>query len=59
MEEFEQPEAAEVINPSLAYIMNYVLSNTTSRPDSWNKYLSLTDRPVAAKTGTSTKQYGT
>jgi len=52
-------EGEEVINPSLAYIMNYVLSNTSSRPETWNKFLSLNNRPVAAKTGTSTKQYGT
>ncbi len=59
IEEFEEKEAAEVINPSLAYIMNYVLSNTSSRPDTWNKFLAMNGRPVAAKTGTSTKQYGT
>ncbi len=59
IEEYQETEAPEVINPSLAYIMNYVLSNTASRPDSWNEYLAMNGRPVAAKTGTSTKQYGT
>ena len=46
-----------VIDPSTAYIMNHMLSDTSARPQTWNKYLSLNGRPVAAKTGTSTKQY--
>jgi penicillin-binding protein 1A len=46
-----------IIDPSLAYIMNNILSNTESRPSFWNTYLSLSWRKMAAKTGTSTKQY--
>jgi len=34
-----------------------MLSDTSSRPESRNSYLSLSDRPVAAKTGTSTKNF--
>ena len=34
-----------------------MLSDTSSRPEFWNTYLSLPGRKVAAKTGTSTKQY--
>jgi hypothetical protein len=37
--------------------MNTVLSDTSTRPTFWNNYLALNNRPVAAKTGTSTKQY--
>ncbi|MGB2111100.1 MAG: hypothetical protein ACPHY8_04465 [Patescibacteria group bacterium] len=37
--------------------MNSVLSDTSARPIFWNTYLSLSDRKVAAKTGTSTKQF--
>ena len=59
VEEYEKKEVKEAISPSLAYIMNYVLSNTSTRPESWNDLLALSDRVVAAKTGTSTKQYGT
>ena len=59
IEEYTEKEGIEVINPSLAYIMNYVLSNTSSRPETWNELLAMNGRPVAAKTGTSTKQYGT
>lgn len=47
----------QVISEWQAYIMNSILSDTTSRPQFWNNYLSLSDRSVAAKTWTSTKQY--
>ena len=46
-----------VILPSLAYIMNNILSDTSTRPDYWNKFLSLPWIKIAAKTWTSTKQY--
>lgn len=46
-----------VISPSLSYMMNDILSDTESRPEFWNTYLSLPWRKMAAKTGTSTKQY--
>ena len=59
IEEFrEEDNIGELaIDPSTAYITNYILKDTESRPSTWNKYLALSDRPVAAKTGTSTKQY--
>lgn len=47
----------KVLDDTTAYIMNYILSDTSGRPAGWNKYLTLKDRPVAAKTWTSTKQY--
>lgn len=47
----------QVIDASLAYIMNFMLSDTTARPTFWNNFLALSDRKVAAKTWTSTFQY--
>jgi len=47
----------QVIDASTAFITNYILSDTSARPEFWNNYLSLRWRKVAAKTGTSTKQY--
>lgn len=46
-----------VMDQSLAYIMNFMLSDSGERPEYWNKFLTLRDRKVAAKTGTSTFQY--
>ncbi len=40
-----------------AYLLNTILSDTTDRPEEWNRYLTIPGRKVAAKTGTSTKQY--
>ncbi len=52
-EEDQEP----AIDPALAYIMNSILSDTSSRPEFWNSYLTISGRKIAAKTGTSTKQY--
>ena len=46
-----------VFDEGSSYLISSILSDTSSRPDSWNKFLTLSGRPVAAKTGTSTKQY--
>ncbi len=46
-----------VMSPALAYIMNTILSNTNARPNFWNNYLTIPWRKLAAKTGTSTKQF--
>ncbi len=46
----------KVIDEKLAYIMNYILSASETRPsDFWNKYLTLSARKACAKTGTSNK----
>ncbi len=45
------------ISPALSYIMNNILSDTSTRPTFWNTYMSLSWRKLAAKTWTSTKQY--
>ncbi|MDD4151708.1 MAG: transglycosylase domain-containing protein, partial [Candidatus Gracilibacteria bacterium] len=48
----------KVIDEKLAYIMNYILSASETRPNSfWNKYLTLSDRKACAKTGTSNKMF--
>lgn len=59
IEEFRKDQnlGEEVIDPSTAFITNYILSDTSTRPSYWNNFLSLNWRKVAAKTGTSTKQY--
>lgn len=39
-----------------SYLTSLILSDANSRPSSyWNNVLTLKDRPVAAKTGTSNK----
>jgi len=53
----EENEWEKVLDASTAFITNHMLSETESRPAFWNTYLSLPGRKVAAKTGTSTKQY--
>ncbi len=45
------------ISDAQAYLINSILSDTSSRPSWWNKYISIKNRQVAAKTWTSTKQY--
>ncbi len=50
-------ENKKVISEDQAYIINTILSDTSSRPAWWNNYISLKNRLTAAKTGTSTKQY--
>ncbi|MCD5374989.1 transglycosylase domain-containing protein [Candidatus Gracilibacteria bacterium] len=59
IEEFEKESnlGEKTIDPSTAFITNHILSDTSSRPEYWNQYLSLRGRKAAAKTGTSTKQY--
>ncbi len=47
----------KVISDSQTYIINSILSDTSSRPSSWNNYITIKNRQIASKTGTSTKQY--
>lgn len=54
--EIENNDGNQVISKGQTYLMNSVLSNTSTRPTFWNTYLALNNRTVAAKTGTSTKQ---
>ncbi len=53
--EKEVKKKKEVLDKRVAYIMNYILSNKTwKRPASWNKFMTLSKRIMAAKTWTST-----
>ncbi|MFH0776847.1 MAG: transglycosylase domain-containing protein [Patescibacteria group bacterium] len=56
IDEFEQPEKKLVLDPGIAYLMTNILSDSKARPEGWNHYLTLGDRPVAAKTGTANKR---
>ena len=55
-EQIKKNEEASV-SPALSYIMNNILSDTSTRPSFWNSYLTIWSRKIAAKTWTSTKQY--
>ena len=50
-------DAKKVIDENHAYLINNILSDSSTRPEGWNSFLTLPGRPVASKTGTSTKQY--
>lgn len=51
----EQNKGEQVIEPATAYILNKILSDRTTTPSGWNKFYTDGSRPIAAKTGTSTK----
>ena len=55
-EKKENKKYENIMSEDQAYIMNSILSNSSTRPDFWNNYLTLNDRKLAAKTWTSTKQ---
>lgn len=57
IEEKKEPVIEKVISEAQSYIINAMLSDTSSRPSSRNNFIDLPDRPVASKTGTSTKQF--
>lgn len=55
MEEYKQKPGKQVLDPQLAYLMSNVLSDNNARTYIFGSknYLTLPDRPVAAKTGTT------
>ena len=55
MEEFNEARAQKIIEPDIARITNNVLSDNQARAYVFGEsnYLTLSDRPVAAKTGTT------
>lgn len=56
IEQYTESTGKYVISDAAAYIISVILSDASSRPgDFWNNVLTLKDRPVAAKTGTSNK----
>ncbi len=57
IEEKTETKKEKVISDAQSYIINEMLSDTSARPSFWNNYLSLNWRKVAAKTGTSNKQF--
>jgi len=57
IEEYKESKWKQVISKEQAYINNYILSDSWTRPEFWNNYLTLNSRKLAAKTWTSTKQY--
>lgn len=57
IEDNEKNEWKYAISKDQSYIINSILSDTSARPDTWNKYLTIPGRKLAAKTWTSTKQY--
>ena len=50
-------EWIQVIERKMSFEMNSILSNTNDRPKIWNYFLTIPGRQMAAKTGTSSKQY--
>jgi len=56
IEESKQNKSVNAIDPVQAYLINYILSDTSTRPSWWNPFLTLKWRKVAAKTWTSTKE---
>lgn len=56
LEEYRQPTAERVVEPAPMYLLNNVLSDNGPRPvafGSYANYLTLPNRPVGAKTGTT------
>lgn len=56
-EKIKKEDEKQVMPAAQAYIINSILSDTSTRPSWWNSFVSLKNRLVAAKTWTSTKQY--
>lgn len=56
IEQYTEKAGKSIISDGATYIISTILSDPKSRPgDFWNNVLTLKDRPVAAKTGTSNK----
>ena len=56
IDEYRQPDTERVVDPAPMYMLNNVLSDPSPRPvafGSYGNYLTLPNRPVAAKTGTT------
>ena len=57
LEEYRSPELREVINPQVSYVITHMLSDNVARTPAFGSRSMLwlgNDRPVAAKTGTTT-----
>jgi membrane peptidoglycan carboxypeptidase len=53
--EYKKPDTEQIIDPALAYLMTNIMSDDRARAPAFgaNSDLTLPDRPVAAKTGTT------
>lgn len=58
LDEYTPVAAPAAIDPAVAYLVTDVLSDAAARPAGWSKYLTLTGRPAAAKTGTANRRFG-
>jgi 1A family penicillin-binding protein len=57
LEEYTRPEVQEIINPQAAYVITHMLSDNVARTPAFGSRSMLflgSDRPAAAKTGTTT-----
>jgi 1A family penicillin-binding protein len=57
LEEYQSPEVQEVISPQVSYVITHMLSDNVARTPAFGSRSMLwlgNDRPVAAKTGTTT-----
>lgn len=57
LEEYHSPELREVLSPQVSYVITHMLSDNVARTPSFGSRSALwlgNDRPVAAKTGTTT-----
>ncbi len=56
IDEFIPISGKYVFSDAASYLLSNILSDASARPSAfWNNVLTLKDRPVAAKTGTSNK----
>jgi penicillin-binding protein 1A len=56
IDQYVETSGKYVFSDVASYLLSVILSDSNSRPGSfWNNVLTLKDRPVAAKTGTSNK----
>lgn len=53
----DQKSTKESIDPKTAYLITSILTNTEARPSTWNPFMTIPWRKLAAKTWTSTKQF--
>lgn len=52
----DPPTPKQTLLPAAAYMITNILSDNAARPEGWNRFLALTDRRAAVKTGTSSKK---
>lgn len=59
LEKNDSPSGEQVIDPQVAFTINYILSDVNARPGgTWRANMTIPEHTVAAKTGTSNKKLG-